>query len=282
MIDLKRQLLDARNADGGWPYYRGKTSRLEPTAWALLALKSAGEPVSADVLGAWPRRDGLFVDRSSDAVNVAFNGMAAVALVALDAPPRDRSALGDGLIAAKGEQIGPSQINRQDNSLQGWSWTAGTFSWVEPTAWGVIALKRLGRRDPAGMQRITQAERLLSDRVCKGGGWNHGNSNMLGVELMPYVTTSALGLIALRDRPSQPHVVATLAYLRDRRLGERSAMALGLTRIALGLFDLPAADVDAALTDAAAHTAFLDNLHLTAIALYANLGAESGYEAFRV
>ncbi len=74
-MNILTALIAARNPDGGWPYYAGKTSRLEPTAWALLALHAAGERVSLDPLLAWPRRDGWFLDRSSDGVNVGFNAL---------------------------------------------------------------------------------------------------------------------------------------------------------------------------------------------------------------
>ena len=278
----KESLLAARNPDGGWPYYAGKTSRLEPTAWALLALREAGDRVSLDPLLAWPRRDGWFLDRSSDAVNVGFNGLLAVALARLSAPADVTSPLRQALIAAKGEKIALSSINRQDNSLQGWAWTSGTFSWVEPTAWGLIALKRLGPRDQAALARIAEGERLLADRVCRDGGWNHGNSNMLGAELMPYVSTSALGLIALGDRRGDAPVTRTLRYLSANRLTERSAMGLGLTRIALGLYGEAADDVTTALRDEWKRSAYLGNMHVTALALYAEGAAAGGYEAFRV
>ena len=35
---LDKRLLDAVRADGGWGYYAGQASRVEPTAWAALAL----------------------------------------------------------------------------------------------------------------------------------------------------------------------------------------------------------------------------------------------------
>ena len=35
---LSDALLRSRNEDGGWGYYPGKASRIEPTAWAALCL----------------------------------------------------------------------------------------------------------------------------------------------------------------------------------------------------------------------------------------------------
>jgi hypothetical protein len=282
--DLLQRLQGLRNPDGAWPYYAGKTSRLEPTCWALLALQAAGEKVSLDVLQGWPRRDGWFVDRSSDAVNVAFNGLAALTLAALNSPAEIRKPLVSALVASKGARIDASRINRQDNSLQGWSWTSGTFSWVEPTAWGLLGLKRATRlpRDPEVASRLDEAERLLADRVCRQGGWNHGNSNMLGTELSPYQSTSALGLLALGDRRDSEPALRTLRYLGQSRLSERSAISLGLTRIALGVFGRSADDVAAALEAEGARTEFLGNAHATAVAVYALAGANGGFAAFRV
>lgn len=284
MASLLSRLIELRNSDGGWPYYAGKTSRLEPTCWALLALQAAGEQVSLDVLQQWPRREGWFVDKSSDAVNVAFNGLAALTLAALGAPPAFSGPLARALMASKGARIDASRINRQDNSLQGWSWTAGTFSWVEPTAWGMLGLKRLTRppRDPDVAGRLDEAERLLADRVCREGGWNHGNSNMLGTELAPYQSTSALGLLALGDRRETKPATRTLRYLEQSRMSERSAISLGLTRIALGIFGRPADDVAEALEADGARTGSLGNAHAMAVAVYAQVAAARGFAAFRV
>jgi hypothetical protein len=284
MASLLPRLIELRNSDGGWPYYSGKTSRLEPTCWALLALQAAGEKVSLDVLQQWPRRDGWFVDKSSDAVNVAFNGLAALTLAALNSPGEVSSPLVSALVASKGARIDASRINRQDNSLQGWSWTPGTFSWIEPTAWGMLGLKRLAR-PPRGRDvtdRLAEAERLLADRVCREGGWNHGNANMLGTELSPYQATSALGLLALGDRRETEPAARTLRYLEQSRMSERSAISLGLTRIALGIFGRPADDVAAALEAEGARTGFLGNAHATAVAVYALAAALGGFSAFRV
>ena len=277
-------LLSLRNPDGGWPYYAGKTSRLEPTCWALLALQAAGEPVTLDVLAGWPRRDGWFVDRSSDEVNIAFNGLAAVTLAAFGAPGAMSQPLLSALLALKGEPFSPSTINRQDNSLQGWPWTKGTFSWVEPTAWALLGVKRLtsDRTNPKVSARVIEAERLLEDRVCSTGGWNHGNSNMLGVELSAYQSTSAIGLMALQDRADRPHVASSLELVRARRLDERSGAALSLTAMALALHGQPEPDLPRAIDEEWRRSRFLENAHTMALATCALAGAASGYGAFRI
>jgi hypothetical protein len=60
-------LSGASNTSGGWGYYRGKLSRIEPTCWALLALSPqlvrTGQAHRAFVLGC-QRSGGLLSDRS--------------------------------------------------------------------------------------------------------------------------------------------------------------------------------------------------------------------------
>jgi hypothetical protein len=111
--EIRAALLAARNADGGWPYYAGKASRLEPTVFALLALR---EEATA-ILGRWPRLQGLFVEPGG-ALNYGFNGQAAIALARSPESAVARS-LVPGLVRARGLAMPPSVINRQDNSIQG-------------------------------------------------------------------------------------------------------------------------------------------------------------------
>jgi len=72
---------------------------------------------------------------------------------------------GTQLEALRGEivaRLPQSPALRQDDRLQGWPWTQGTFSWVEPTAWALLALRR---RQASGKgveaARLTDAETLL-------------------------------------------------------------------------------------------------------------------------
>ena len=178
----------ARNADGGWGYARGRASRLEPTCLALLALAAAGTRPDHSVIVRWPSEEGLLLDPQSRAVNASDN---AVALLAAQHPaigaPAFAARLATALAAMKGVKLPPSSTNRQDNALQGWPWVANTFSWVEPTAWCVLALRKWthAHRDASIGERVMEGERLLLDRVCRNGGWNYGNSNVLGKELAP-------------------------------------------------------------------------------------------------
>lgn len=278
--ELRAALEAARNADGGWAYARGRGSRLEPTVLALLALHTAGAPVATTVLDRWPSTGALLRDPQSGEVNVTHNGQAALVAQALGLNAL-AGRLIDGLIAVKGMRLPPSDSTRQDNSLQGWPWVADTFSWVEPTAWCVIALKRWTRLRPtlAAAARIEEAERLLLDRACAKGGWNYGNPVVLGRALPAYIPTTALGLLALRGRATEPAVRRALDALSTRRLEERGALALSLARIALTVHGADATGVDEAMSDAWARERFLDNLMAAALALYA-LAAGERYDAF--
>src|SRR6476620_12783457 len=156
---LRDALRRGRNGDGGWGYYAGKASRLEPTCWALLALRSA----DPSVLSRWPSAEGRLLERSGGEVNYAFHALALLALTVRGAQHTAGTArLVEALQSAKGLAMKDSTINRQDNKLQGWSWIDGTFSWVEPTAWGLLALRKLAATGhPVEKARLDEAEAVL-------------------------------------------------------------------------------------------------------------------------
>src|SRR4029453_15139774 len=103
-VERLRTLLAAgRNSDGGWPYYGGRLSRLEPTSWALLAL---GDPGAAPLLQCWRTSGGLLVEPELPGVNYAFNALAARALGATPASSSgasDGAAIARTLLAHRGE-----------------------------------------------------------------------------------------------------------------------------------------------------------------------------------
>lgn len=283
--DLAAALIAARNPDGGWGYRAGKQSRVEPTSFALLALAAGGSPVDAGVLVRWPRDSGLLIDPSATHPNVAFNAIAAVAAqYAPLAIPKVAARIVATLIEHRGAELPRTEGIALDPTLQGWPWMGSTFSWVEPTSWCLLALKRWSRVRPslACSARIDQAERLLRDRVCRQGGWNYGNSKVLGQSLEPYAATSAVGLLALQNAPDDPIVRRSCATLRTLCATEESGFALALSALAFRLLGEDAQDVDRALAALWDRTRFTGENVATALALYVVNGASDGYEAFRV
>ena len=280
-------LTAARNSDGGWGYARNRASRLEPTCLGMLALAAAGHTFDVSVLMRWPRQGGLLTDPNSGQVNAADNGIAL--LIAQQRPEADNLTreIAQRVAAVKGKALPPApDTARQDNGLQGWPWVATTFSWVEPTAWCVLALKKWlrGHSDPAAAGRVAEGERLLLDRVCRVGGWNYGNSNMLGKELFPYVPTTAITLLALQDQKDHEAVKRSLDYLSTHCLDERSGLSLSLSRMALAVFGAKnrEADLESALAQTWHSTRYLGNLAATALALYASAAGPDHYAAFRL
>lgn len=259
----------AQNADGGWGYYFGKASRLEPTCWAALALTANSRGRAVAALTRWPSRDGVLLERSGGEANYAFHGLALIALMALgEAHETGNDGLAAALQRVKGIALKDSAMNRQDNSLQGWSWLADTFSWVEPTAVCLLALKQWRRRavravDPS---RIDDAERLLLDRVRRGGGWNYGNSNMLGAELHAYVPTTALALLAMQDRRDHPVFIESLGWLEQHATSETSGLSLSLACVALRAYGKATTAVQSALLKQLAGTSAFGQLSTLAIA----------------
>lgn len=242
-----------RNADGGWPYFQGRKSRLEATCWAMLG---TGVPAASTPLPQWSTKNGLLADVAGAEPNFSFNALAMMTAAAGGAPALAERILA-ALVAVRGEVVPASPSIRVDTSLTGWSWSSGTFSWVEPTSWCMLALKRSAAHAPDKDVRIRDAEKLMRDRACRGGGWNYGNSEVLGQSLAAYVPTTALGVLALQDRRDQPFVFEAIGFLERNALTEPSTTALALSVLALAAVERPAHEVvDALMAHAEAAVAF--------------------------
>ena len=244
---LRSYLLAGRNADGGWGYVRGKGSRLEPTCFALLALGDAR--MAGASLSSWPVHDGLLLERPGGEPNYGFHAIGLLTLAAAGAEHQaGNQVLLSALQRAAGIRVAPSTVNRQDNRLQGWGWFADEFSWAEPTAWGVLALKRARQLGwQIEQSRLDESQSVLFDRVCGAGGWNYGSSNMLGTELTPYVPTTAVALLALQDQRSTDAVGRSVNFLESHATWESSGYALGLAGVALRAYARDVTEVQRAL-----------------------------------
>ena len=226
--ELTRELRRLRNADGGWGYYAAKVSRLEPTAWALLAWPT---PKAAFLATGHPRRIAARAGRRGAKLRVSRSGndchpgtgaptSVRKRFIAFCNPAREGSRLG-------GQPSSTDKTMRCRVVL-----APNSFSWVKPTAWCLFALKLWAPTGGVDSSRIDEAEALLTDRCCLNGGWNYGNANMLGKELAPHVPPTAVALLALQDRAFAA-VRKSLAYLEFEAISERSSYALSLALLSL-------------------------------------------------
>lgn len=202
----------SQNADGGWGYFPGKQSWLEPTIYASLTLQgdSAADRAWA-LLSSWQRPDGSW--RPSAGVDISTGGTAlCVTMCAVRGEYGDPFRKGvEWLVGTAGVE---SRLRNRifvalhlmkpdrDLSVKGWPWKPNTSSWVEPTAHALVALKKAAPRIPTSglRERIRLGEGQLLDVRCSDGGWNYGSRAALEVDLPSYPETTALALVGLQGR----------------------------------------------------------------------------------
>lgn len=191
------ETLIARPACG---YLERQEPTAEPTALAVLALAGHGllkvaQP-GADYLLALQRADGAVPVRGGEDSPSWTTSLAVLAWRAVGAAADSPEVL--KAVAWIESQHGKSLPRHPDmghnTEIDGWPWAAGTHSWLEPTAFHLLALKAAQRRDS---RRARDAALLLIDRQLPQGGCNYGNTFVLGQELRPHVQPSGIALAAL-------------------------------------------------------------------------------------
>jgi hypothetical protein len=203
-------LRSVQNPDGGWGYFPGKRSWLEPTAYATLTLH--GDP-AADrawaLIRSWQGSDGSW--RPSAEVHIEHWDTAlcvtlAVARGDFGEPFRkgvewllNSAGVESNMLSRIAAGIGLLDTGR-DLSLKGWPWKPGTSSWVEPTAHTLVALKKASAKIAVRelRDRVRMGEAQLLDVRGKDGGWNYGSREALEVDLPSYPETTALALVGLQ------------------------------------------------------------------------------------
>jgi hypothetical protein len=242
MIDAWRlgaiqQLLSMRHPDGGWGYQAGAVMATEPTSLALLALVGSATPadLSATIerLLERQRLDGFFTAGPSHLEPSWCTPLAMLALQKAGHTSEAQSAANSLLTTPvfTFDATLASGIYGYDTSLAGWPWTNGDFSFVEPTAMAIIALKQL---DFSAEVRVQEAAAMLRARVLSAGGWNYGEPKVLGGELFPAIIPTALALLALANE--QDEITATaLNWLLSQQGQISSLFSLGWAAIALNV-----------------------------------------------
>jgi hypothetical protein len=111
-----------------------------------------------------------------------------------------------------------------DPSISGWPWKSGTHSWVEPTAFAVLALRRAGLHQHP---RVREGVRLLYDRAVPSGGWNYGNRVVFGRTLRAQPGPTGLALLALAGTAGSSQIpVQAIEYLRSALATTRAPLSL--------------------------------------------------------
>jgi hypothetical protein len=256
-LNFRALLLRAQNDDGGWGFYSGAESRVEPTCWALKALTAEGPENSLDEP---PVADGLrfltgaqLPDGSWPSTPKQHTGCWVTSLacwVLRDVrDERYRTAIDDGLRWVSGDwpkdaswwrrglrkfSSGSQHLNHADRA-RGWGWTPGTSSWVEPTAFALLALEgqHAGALPGSTEKRRKFGEALLYDRMCPGGGWNCGNPEVYGVIGDPLVIPTSWALLALRAHPERRENKDSLAWLERAFSDINGPGSFALARICL-------------------------------------------------
>jgi hypothetical protein len=216
-LDKRRAfLLRTQNPDGGWGYFPAKSSWLEPTAYAMLALR--GDAASPEALGrawrlieTWQLPDGSW-RAGAQVEDGTWVTALAVTLCAIDGKTGCMLSNGVGrLLGTEGSErstlyqlmtflgVVGSEV---DTSHAAWPWRPGSSSWIEPTVHTIVALKIAQTHFQARRirDRVREGEEMMLARRCADGGWNHGWPRCYEIDAPSYPESTALALLALQGR----------------------------------------------------------------------------------
>jgi len=253
-------LRKTQNPDGGWGYFPGKGSWLEPTTYAMLALHgTSGSDAQLNkawkLVQSWQTADGS--SRPSGEVEggtwVTAHTVTLASVQGLYDNHVRRSV--DWMLDVVGAEhklpFRAAQFfhllqTRLDVSHQGWPWRQGNASWIEPTVHTLVALKKVAAKYSSAKleDRVRDGEALLFSRRCSDGGWNCGNPNVLNLDLPSYPETTGLALVALQGRNAR-ELAGPLEVARRNRAETKSSLAKAWLTIALRCHgENPSAAVD--------------------------------------
>jgi hypothetical protein len=241
-------LRSTQNPDGGWGYFPGKQSWLEPTTYATLALHGTpGANVPLDrswkLIRSWQTTEGSF--RPSGQVEGGTWVTAHVVTLA-----SVRGVYDDGVrrsvdwmlsvvgvehnLVMRAASLLHLLKTKLDVSHEGWPWREGNATWIEPTVHTLVALKKISGHYQGGelAHRVRDGEALVLSRRCSDGGWNCGNPNVLDFDLPSYPETTGLALLGLQGR-SAAELSGPMDVARRFREETKSSLAKAWLTIAL-------------------------------------------------
>jgi uncharacterized protein (DUF362 family) len=236
-------LASQAHPDGGWGYILGQPAHLEPTCLALLALSLDRERFATPIaqgrafLQQNATADGGYRLRGGREEAVWPTALVLFVQSTLAGSGDDLRRTASRLLGLRGsvpdEDPELAQTHDIDCKLVGWPWAEQNFSWVEPTAWACLALRRAGY---GSHPRVEDGVRLLLDRILDGGGINYGNRKVFGRATEPIPGPTAMALLALQGHGDLPRVAATVSFLLHKALASNDLEHLCWAKLALELY----------------------------------------------
>jgi hypothetical protein len=241
-------LRSSQNSDGGWGYFPGKQSWLEPTTYAMLALHgTAGSQAGLDrawkLVRSWQTPDGS--SRPSGQVEggtwITAHTVTLASVRGVYDDQVRRSV--DWMLSVVGAEHNMLMRTAAffhllkttlDVSHAGWPWREGNAAWIEPTVHTLVALKKVRAeyRSSELESRVREGEAMVLSRRCTDGGWNCGNPGVLNFDLPSYPETTGLALVGLQGR-SAAELAGPLEVARRFRQETKSSLAKAWLTIAL-------------------------------------------------
>ncbi len=250
--------LDALAQQPATAYLEGGAPAAEPTAIATLAQFAhdridAAKQAASELAKMQVRGGAVGVRAGEDSPGWATS-LAIVAWRAVDRRISARITRSlSWLINNRGRAMVRSSDFGHNTELVGWAYAEQTHSWVEPTAFGVLALKATGKGTDATAR---EGVAVLIDRQLPGGGHNYGNTYVLGQLIRPHVQPTGIALLALAgEKDRSGRLAKSIAWLR-RSIGPATTpLSLGWALLGLKAQGVELPEAEAWLASAAAKPA---------------------------
>lgn len=248
--------LTRRRMPDGWSYRRECPQvALEPTCLALLALHPRGKAATVPGMESllWLQHpDGARPALAGDREGCGLTGLAVLVLSNFGNESNVERGI-SCLLRCRGKEaqaLWRWKFRKQDTHVRfdpgkyGWPWQPGTLSWVVPTAFAVIALKRCSPRHRSRKvrDRIRRGVEMLLDRACPDGGWNAGNGVVYGALMTPHLDTTAIALLALQRERECDGFAKSLSWLRQEAKNCQSAWSLAWSILAMHAYGQPVSE----------------------------------------
>lgn len=127
-----------------------------------------------------------------------------------------------------------------DTSIHGWPWIGNTHSWVEPTSLVLMALFSEGLREHPV---VREGVAMMKNRMLPGG-WNYGNTEVYGAQLLPMPECTGIALCAMRQELKESSAQTSLAYLESEYVYLRTPLSLGWAVMGLSVWGRRPVDVE--------------------------------------